>query len=265
MAVDSVGRAEREQTAWLLEAVDRVLMSMDEVISCANLDRLCIATAARPGCVHCICANRQLASTLMLNPYASTLMLWCLLQYRQLMSLPHDDQLCTQVQAPEGLPMPSGVRAAQKNLADDAVALAERLEGYLGYSARSSLCTDDSGSGSSQELPPMLPLQRPKRAAQQQDQRHQDSASSGNLDEAGPTFEDQLFVDPDGDVQAQVCFLFSLPSVVLFLRRREHMVKQASYSMQARSAGVRNRSNAIMQQPSMSTTWQLLEGDIIFD
>jgi hypothetical protein len=31
MAVDSVGRAEREQTAWLLEAVDRVLMSIDEV------------------------------------------------------------------------------------------------------------------------------------------------------------------------------------------------------------------------------------------
>jgi hypothetical protein len=139
----------------------------------------------------------------MLNPYASTLMLWSLLQYRQLMSLPHDDQLHTQVQAPEGLPMPSGVRAAQKNLADDAVALAERLEGYLGYSAQSSLCTDDSGSGSSQELPPMLPLQRPKRAAQQQEQRHADSASSGNLDEAGPSLEDQLFVDPDGVVQAQ--------------------------------------------------------------
>ena len=32
MAVDSLGRAEREQTMCLLEAVDRVLLSIDEVL-----------------------------------------------------------------------------------------------------------------------------------------------------------------------------------------------------------------------------------------
>ena len=48
MAVGSVGEAEREQTAWLLEAVDRVLMSIDKVLSCASLYRMA-ATAARAG------------------------------------------------------------------------------------------------------------------------------------------------------------------------------------------------------------------------
>ena len=34
MAVDSVGKVEHDRTAWLLEAVDRVLLSVDEVPSC---------------------------------------------------------------------------------------------------------------------------------------------------------------------------------------------------------------------------------------
>jgi hypothetical protein len=43
-----------------------VLMSIDEVMSCPNLDRLCVATAARPLCVHCIHAGRERVSVLTL-------------------------------------------------------------------------------------------------------------------------------------------------------------------------------------------------------
>ena len=95
--------------------------------------------------------------------------------------------------------MPLGVCTARKTLADDGLALATRLEGYLGHS---SYGTDggSGGSSSSQELPPMCPPPPPL----QRRQSPQDAAPRSSQGVAAPNVEEQLFVDIDGDVQAQV-------------------------------------------------------------